>query len=193
MGTTPGGGAAFACDMPSAMRRVLGFVVVALAVPLALHACANDDYTAPGPKPLVANDAAKPTEGGGDALTDQSVTPLPVRCATADFNAAASDAGGDLTNASGGIIVSFPAGEGPAQYTNNCIKVKTGAVITFTGSFTFHPLQPNGGDTPSPFPALVGTDVDGGSVSFTMSAPGTFGYQCQVHPGIMFGAIQVVP
>lgn len=194
MGTTLGGGAAFACDMPSIMRRALGLLVAAVAVPLALYACASDDYTAPGPKPLVANDSSAPTgEAGGDALADQAVTPLPVRCKTAEFNAAASDAGGDLTNSTGGVTVSFPVGEGPAQYTNNCIKVKAGAVVTFTGSFTFHPLQPNGGDTPSPFPALTGTDVDGGAVSFTMSAPGTFGYQCQVHPGIMYGAIQVVP
>jgi plastocyanin len=180
--------------MPSKMRRTFGFVLASIAVPLALYACANDDYTAPGPKPAVTNEAATPTgEAGGDAPTDQAVTPAPVRCKAADFNAAASDAGGDLTNTTGGVTIAFPTMAGPAQYTNNCIKVKAGTVVTFTGSFTFHPLEPNGGDTPSPFPALSSADVDGGSLSFTMSTAGTFGYQCQFHPGTMFGAIQVVP
>ena len=175
------------------MRRFFGFLLAVVAVPVALFACANDDYAAPGPKARVANEAAAPRgEAGTEAATDAS-TVLPVRCTPAEFNASASDAGGDQTGGSGGVVVSFPRGEGPMQYTNNCVKVKVGTVVTFTGSFTFHPLQPNGGDTPTPIPALTAIDLDGGALGITMSNAGTFGYQCQVHPGIMYGAIQVVP
>ncbi len=168
-------------------------MVVAIAVPLALYACANDDYSAPGPKPLVANDAAAPTAEAGDAATDQLVAPLPVRCTAAEFNAAANDAGGDLTADGGGIVIAFPTMPGPQQYTNSCVKVKVGTAVTFAGSFAFHPLMTNGGDTPTPIPALTKADAPGGSLVVTMTTAGTFGYQCQAHPGIMFGAILVVP
>lgn len=175
------------------MRRFFGFVVAVVAVPVALFACANDDYTAPGPKARVANEAEAPRgDATAEAAADAS-TVVPVRCTAAEFNATASDAGGDQTGGSGGAVVSFPRSEGPVQYTNNCVKVKVGTVVTFTGSFMFHPLQPNGGDTPTPIPALTANDPDGGALAVTMSNAGTFGYQCQVHPGIMYGAIQVVP
>ncbi len=70
--------------------------------------------------------------------------------------------------------------------------MKVGAVVTFAGSFTSHPLEPNGDDVPSLIP-VQSTDVDGGVLSLTMSRAGNYGYQCTFHPGSMFGAIQVVP
>ena len=79
---------------------------------------------------------------------------------------------------------------GPAQYTNNCIKVKAGTKATFTGNFGFHPLEPNGGDSPTPIPAAKNT---GTTLEITVTTAGRFGYECSVHPGSMFGAIQVVP
>jgi len=178
--------------MPSTMRRTFGFVIASIAVPLALYACANDDYTAPGPKPAVANEAATTSEAGDasvvDAPNDQAV--LPVRCTAAELSAAAGDAGGDNTATTTPLEVGFPTLAGPDQYTNQCLKVKVGAVVTFKGSFTFHPLRPSGGDTPTPIPALTNS---GDSLPVTMANAGTYGYECVFHQGTMFGAIQAVP
>ena len=180
--------------MPSFMRRPFGLVLASFAVPVALYACASDDYTPPGPKSVPAADAATPTESGladaptVDAPVDQSTT-VPVRCTDAEFAATAGDAGGDNTTVMA-IDVTFPTGAGPAQYTNHCLKVKSGTVVTFKGNFGFHPLERNGGDPSTPIPALTNT---GDTLAVTLPAAGTFGYECMFHPGLMFGAIQVVP
>jgi hypothetical protein len=61
------------------------------------------------------------------------------------------------------------------------------------GNFSSHPLEPNGGDVPTPIPPLTSANPAGGKLAITMTKAGTYGYQCNVHPGFMFGAIQVVP
>ncbi len=174
------------------MRRSFGFVLASIAVPLALYACANDDYTAPGPKPAVANEAATTSEAGDasvvDAPPDQAV--LPIRCTAAQLSAAAGDAGGDNTATTTPLEVGFPTVPGTDQYTNHCLKVKVGALVTFKGSFTLHPLRPSGGDTPTPIPALTNS---GDSLAVTMTTAGTYGYECVFHQGTMFGGIQAVP
>ena len=90
------------------------------------------------------------------------------------------------------VPITFPMGGGPMQYTNRCAKVKLGSMVTFTGSFASHPLAPAGGDPGTQIPSQ-NADPPGGSVSFTVSTKGTFGYHCGFHPSDMFGAIQVVP
>jgi plastocyanin len=117
-----------------------------------------------------------------------------VRCSDAEFDAAAGADGGDYTAVvDTAIEVTFPAAAGPAQYTKHCLKVKAGATVSFRGSFVNHPLQPSGGDVPTPIPTLTNADPEGGALVLTMSTPGTFGYECTVHPGTMFGAVKVVP
>jgi plastocyanin len=182
--------------MPSFMRRLF-LLVASVAVPVVLFACATDDDGPPGPKSIGGgvDSSATPTNDAGvdaapeaaaDAPIDQA-TVLPVRCSQAEFDAA------DNTGAAGPFAVTFPVAPGPAQYTNNCIKVKVGAVVNFTGSFLNHPLEPNGGNSPTPIPASTAVDPPGGTLAVTMTTAGTFGYQCNFHPGTMFGAIQVVP
>jgi plastocyanin len=112
-------------------------------------------------------------------------------CSQADFDAPASANGGDLT-AQANVDITFPTDPTPAQYTSRCAKVKVGSTVTFKGSFSNHPLQPNGGDLPTPI-VLTSTDPDGGSVVVTMPVKGTYGYECMFHPSMMFGAVQVVP
>ena len=106
-----------------------------------------------------------------------------MRCTQAELDAAD-------TTTSATVAIAFPTAPGPMQYTNHCIKVKVGTKITFMGGFSFHPLEPNGGDSPTPIPPLTSA---GASLEITVSAAGTFGYECNFHPGTMFGAIQVVP
>jgi plastocyanin len=184
--------------MPSFMRRFL-LLVASLALPVVLYACASDDDTPPGPKNLGGVDSSTPTDGGvdspaetaADAPIDQA-TPNPLRCTQAQFDAPAGAAGGDHTAVASPIPVTFPLVPDAAQYTKNCIKVKVGATVTFAGNFVDHPLEPNGGDVPTPIP-VQSTEPDGGLVTITMTKAGTYGYQCDFHPSSMFGAIQVVP
>jgi len=185
--------------MPSVMRRFLS-LVASLVVPVAVYACANDDNTPPGPKPFVGVDSSPTTETGvadaapeAEAAVDAPIdaAPLPVRCTQAEFDAVASAVGGDYTATATPIDIEF--GPAPAQYTNHCIKVKVGAIVSFKGKFSMHPLERNGGDVPTPIPVLTSTDQAADTLALTMPRAATFGYQCNFHPGIMFGAIQVVP
>lgn len=171
------------------MRRVLLGLVSIAALPFAFYACAGDEPAAPGPKPLF--DAAIPETAPPEAGVVADAGPLVKGCSQADFDAPANADGGDFT-AQAGVEITFPTGVAPAQYTNRCVKVKVGSQITFAGSFVNHPLEAQGGDTPSPIPTQS-ADVDGGALSFVVSTAGTFGFQCNFHPTSMFGAIQVVP
>jgi plastocyanin len=65
-----------------------------------------------------------------------------------------------------------------------CMKIKVGQTVRWVGSFSFHPLDNDGGDTPNP---IMGHDATG---NVTFAQAGTFGYVCGVHP-VMTGAIQV--
>lgn len=106
----------------------------------------------------------------------------PIRCSQAQLDA------NDLTNMAA-VTITFPSNGAPAQYTPNCMKVSKDTVVTFTGAFGSHPLQPFGGDEPSPIPSKnSGTTLD-----VTMDAAGDYGFRCVFHPGSMFGAVQVVP
>lgn len=170
------------------MRRKLAALASLVLVPVAAIACANDDDSPPGPKSVMstpeagASDTSTPDTGGGKVVA---------MCTQADFDAPASASGGDYTGKAG-VAITFPTGGAPAQYTNRCAKVKVGATVTFTGSFPDHPLQPNGGDTPTPIPMLQNTDPGGGVLTLMPAAKGTFGYECNFHAS-MFGALQVVP
>ncbi len=92
----------------------------------------------------------------------------------------------DLT--AGGGTITFPTQAAPAQYQPNCVKIKVGQTLTWTGSFSAHPLVPEGGDSPNPIqPTSTGTDM-----SFTFGNAGTFGFGCGIH-STMSGAVLVVP
>jgi plastocyanin len=172
------------------MRRSLVVLASMIVVPAMLYACGDDTTTS---SPTGAETGA-PEAGAQETSAPETGKPLGVLaggCTQADFDKAAGTGGGDFT-ALPGVDISFPTNGAPAQYTNRCAKVKVGAKVTFAGSFTSHPLGPKDGDMPSPIPSQA-ADTDAGAVSFTVTAKGTFGYQCNFHPSVMFGAIQVVP
>ncbi|HSQ61685.1 MAG TPA: plastocyanin/azurin family copper-binding protein, partial [Polyangiaceae bacterium] len=89
--------------------------------------------------------------------------------------------------ADGGTIT-FPTGAAPAQYSPNCVAIKVHQSVTWTGSFTSHPLVPKGGSTPTPITATS----TGTTATFTFDNAGTYGYGCQIHPS-MQGAVEVTP
>lgn len=166
-------------------------VALPLLTSAALFACGDDD-NGTTPKP----DGGTPTIDGAtdggpdssqpDSTVEDTSTPKPeLRCTQAELDQ------GDFTDA-GTVEIVFNTGANPLQYTNHCAKLRVGAKVTFKGSFKQHPLEPAGGDEPSPIPVV---DKDQPSDTFVVDLPkaGTFGYQCIFHPLAMFGVIQVVP
>lgn len=117
--------------------------------------------------------------GGVDAA------PPPIRCTETELAANDKTDGGELE-------ITWNTGANPAQYTNRCARVRVGANVTFSGSFVQHPLEPAGGDAPNPIP-YTATDPPGGKLVVRFESPGTFGFRCEFHPTLMFGAIRVVP
>ena len=172
----------------------LSSLVASLAVPFALYACANGDDAVPGPKNRPVADPSASGEGGvADAPIDQAVLD-PAPCMQAELDAPANADGGDnsATPAATPIEIDFPMNGAAVQYTNHCLKVKVGAKVTFKGNFVPHPLEPKGGNMPTPIPSQS-TQPAGDAITLTMSTAGKFGYRCAIHTGLMFGAIQVVP
>jgi plastocyanin len=92
----------------------------------------------------------------------------------------------DLSTAATPTIVG-PTTSSPTQYAPNCITIKAGQSVTWTSDFTDHPLDVNGGSTPTP----ITLTSSGSTVTFAFPSVGTYGYQCDAHPGIMFGAVYV--
>ena len=175
------------------MRPKLFAAASLVVVPAAVYACSSDN--APATTNQTGDDAAAIDGGGKPVAVDSGQVDSGfvsnVRCTQAEFDQPVGPGGGDFT-AMTDVEITFPSDSAPAQYTNRCAKVKVGTTVTFSGSFSNHPLEPNGGDTPTPIPADT-MDVDGGGLAVTMTTEGTYGFECAFHPTIMFGAIQVVP
>lgn len=181
----------------AAVFAASGLVVAASLLSLLTAGCGDDDTT-----PAVIPGADSGSEGGKDGGSDTGASssgdtgapdtgPIPITCTDAELAAndlSKSDAGAD----GGGLEVTFPTLETPAQYTNRCATIKVGTTVTFTGAFDKHPLEPAGGDSPNPIPLTEATPA-GGKLVVSFTKAGVFGYRCEFHPTVMFGAIKVVP
>lgn len=158
-----------------------------------LLACSSDDTNTPsvvndaGPTDATVvdppNDAGHPHDDAGpvDAGSDSGNTAI--RCTKADFDAH------DHTGTNG-VDITGPLVATPAQYNNNCARVKVGQHVGIYSQFSDHPIEPAGGTTPSFIPATSTGDA------LNLTAPattGVYGFQCSSHPDTMWGAVEVVP
>ncbi len=83
-------------------------------------------------------------------------------------------------------------------YDQKCLLVAANQTVTWTGSFSSHPLRPGlapsqsgGPDAGSPNNPIPST-TSGNSQNVTFISAGTYPYYCSVHEGQgMFGAVQV--
>ncbi|MFO0684750.1 MAG: plastocyanin/azurin family copper-binding protein [Sandaracinus sp.] len=136
-------------------------------------------------------------DGGGSVGLDASLDPgdagaLPVADATTEslLNGCTASTAFDFT--SQGTVTIDVAG---LAYTPQCIRVRTGTIVTLNANFGFHPLRPGtvsaGVATPDPTSPIPSRDA-GTSATFTVLAPGAYGYYCNNHffAG-MYGAIFV--
>ena len=176
---------------------------VATSFPGLVPAGGDDDTTAtPGKDAGAGTDSSTSTDSGTDSPTTPDSgqdtgtdSAVPVKCTQTEFDAPCGMQGGDCT-AQNFIDIAFPTDATPKQYVNNCVKVKVGTDIDFAGDFTKHPLEPAGGDTPTPIPNQTTNPPNGTSgmpeLIIKMNTKGTYGFQCGFHPTVMYGAIQVV-
>jgi plastocyanin len=137
-------------------------------------------------------------------------------CAKCNGDACAADGECKSTFCNGGACVDNVNGCTPAMatdltaettatvmftsfaYTDKCIKVKAGTVVTFSGNFSGHPLLGGtvvgGTATPAGSGPFVPVTNSGTSKDFTLSTPGVYPYYCVPHATIgMNGAVFVVP
>jgi plastocyanin len=144
--------------------------------------------------PGVACAACSPASTTGAPGPDASgVSPdsgLPVNgCGENEFGA------NDHTAANDPRIVQGPPGVAPQQYVPNCIRIKAGQTVTFTGDNGHHPVDTFEVSGGMPFPILTGSQASDAGTTFTVtvSDPGVVRFNCDVHPSIMSGAIEIVP
>ncbi len=155
-----------------------------------------------------ANDANTADDGSSTADADDGSTTADADdgASTVDANDGATTADAntstkcttfiDLTGQSA-VAITFPTTAAAAQYNPNCIRITAGTTVTFSGNFNLHPLtRVPATQTTSPIPVVTLVEVDGGPVGdvpITFPNPGTFDYECGVHPGSMFGGVEIVP
>ena len=161
------------------MRR-FPLLPLAAAVAFALSHCSSSDpspSTDAGASPGDASTAVDAAQESGAAASLNG-------CGATDFTANDHTAAGDAR------AVTFPGeGEAARQFTPSCIRIKAGQAVTWTGGFSTHPLEAAGGDSPSPITVTAG----GTTHSFSFPAAGRYGFDCLNHPGVMRGAIEVLP
>ncbi len=104
----------------------------------------------------------------------------------------------NATATSASRTINFGGSFGNA-YDQKCLAVAPGQSVTWSGSFSAHPLQPGlapsqqgGADAGSPNNPIQGTN-SGGSVTFTFATPGAYPYYCSLHQAQgMFGTVNVL-
>lgn len=142
---------------------------------------------------------ACPRCGAGEGCAEDGDCDLDVCLAglcRADLNGCVPAGAADHTQLPA-VTVTFPVGFSSA-YDKPCIRVTAGTSVTFSGDFTFHPLQ--GGVvlgtalTPATSGPFATATSSGTSKAFTMAATGRYPYYCATH-GLagMKGVVFVVP
>jgi plastocyanin len=88
--------------------------------------------------------------------------------------------------------VTITFGNGNLTYSPPCLKVSAGAMVTWSGNFSSHPLA--GGSNPPIVDATspITETLTGMTATFTMSTPGAYGFFCEFHYAVgEMGAIFV--
>jgi plastocyanin len=143
---------------------------------LASAACSSSS------SPTTEGDASTPDAGTDTGAVDASTAPVN-GCGPAQF------AANDHSAPSDPRAIAFATTSTPMQFSPSCMSIQVGQTVTWNGDFSDHPLEP----MPSVADDPIMDVTSGTTASYTFTAPGTYGYDCAMHPSVMFGAIQVVP
>lgn len=144
--------------------------VLAVAVGLLMAVGCGDDSTGGGGSGGSGEGGSPSDGGGGSAPTD--VNGCTLADAEDETGSAAVDLEWTLTH-------------------QRCVRVAAGTTVTWTGSFTSHPLK--GGESPDIDDAspITAADQTGAAASVTFDTAGDFPYFCNFHFGSMQGVIYV--
>ena len=102
----------------------------------------------------------------------------------------------DATAPSASRVINF-GGSLNNAYDPKCLAIATNQQVTFSGSFTIHPLRPGlapsqSGGTPGSSNNPIQSISSGSSAQVVFGTAGTYPYYCSAHESQgMFGAIQV--
>ncbi len=72
-----------------------------------------------------------------------------------------------------------------------CIRISAGTDVTWTGTFSFHPLSGGVTGTPDALSPITAADQTGASATVNFEGTGEFPYYCTVHLAAMQGVIYV--
>jgi plastocyanin len=170
------------------MSRLLLLGGAAIGAVVAIVGCSSSSPSDP------AYGGGTTADAGGPDVTLADATVKQVNgCTEADFVA------NDRTAEDAQRIIRGPDGPESAQFSPNCMRVRVGQTVTFTGDLASHPmsyvvtstLDGGFGDAATAF-YLGG---DGGHNEDTVRAdePQALAFSCQEHPTTMFGAVDWVP
>ena len=141
----------------------------------------------------VAADGGTVADGGvaadGGSVADGGVAAdggVPSNLCGATFASCSSFT--DATAAGASRTINFSG----TSYSPKCLRIKSGQSVTFSGSFSSHPLEGQCGASD-----VIGAVSSGTGQSYTLDAVGLYGYYCTFHGSPdgsgMAGAIEVVP
>lgn len=194
-------------------NRLRSFVFLAMARGMPLVVACLVGCSASAPRTLPAPDASdhsdeKQSETTADGILDDSAAveasgfvDVGADGAGVDSSHASAEAGAACQAAFAGCASFTDATAVDADrtvhfqdfsYNPQCLMIRSGQTVTFSGDFIRHPLTPSCG------PELLLEYRDtGATASFTLVAVGIYGYYCLDHGNpqgdVMSGAIEVVP
>jgi plastocyanin len=138
-------------------------------VALALAACSSSSTSATVPPVDAGVDSGLPVNG----------------CGESDF------AANDHTAAADPRTIQGPTGATPQQYVPSCMRIKAGETVTFLGDIGHHPVDTFEVSGGMPFP--ITTSMMPTMFTVMVAQPGVVRFNCDVHPMLMNGAIEIVP
>jgi plastocyanin len=140
-----------------------------------------DDGGAPVEEAAVAE--AAPAESGGSCAT--TTTPVVPKCSEQELAVA------DHTDPVDPRLIRAPNDEKSAPFVPNCMVIKVGQTVTWTGDLSAHPLIPREDSTTQN--PIVPTGQGVTQATATFPCPGDFNFSCRNHRDAMLGTIRVVP
>lgn len=175
------------------MGKTAWWMVASLLGAAAMNACGTSGGTA------AATEAAGDQGSGGSTASSSSSSSSSSGAGGASSSSSSgSSSSGSSSSSSGSVTVNgcdqasaedhttdtavnidFGGSLG-LKYAPACIRIKTGTSVTFTGSFSSHPLSGGSSGTADASSPITHTTT-GSSATFSFPDAGTFPYFCELH------------
>src|SRR5262249_41285367 len=119
------------------------------------------------------------------ATCPATTTPVIPKCTSSELAQDVQTGPGDAR------VIKAPSGDQEAPYDPNCMTIRVGQTVTWTGNLKSHPVIPRE-DSTLPNPIITsGSGVTAWPITF--DCPGDFNFSCRNHQDLMLGTIRVIP